>query len=244
MLCTGTSGGDASLPGFANMVQGELAAPPMTTSSHSGVCAAGLAALAHAAMALEARRASARAGGDQRGAVAPVQALALRQPRLRHRLRRALPALDAVRRAPARGCSRRRRAAPVSPEAARRAPALVQRRLSGVHAGRARRRFAAVVPRLRIVRRRRGRRRLRAPSEHPPAAEPLRSGHPRVRPRSSSPAGSIPARSTTFSATTRRQRFAPVVRRSAGQGGPLDPATSAGTATSRRAATPARRRSS
>jgi 3-oxoacyl-[acyl-carrier-protein] synthase-3 len=58
MLCTGTSGGDASLPGFANMVQGELAAPPMTTSSHSGVCAAGLAALTHAAMALEARRAS------------------------------------------------------------------------------------------------------------------------------------------------------------------------------------------
>ncbi len=58
MLCTGTSGGDASLPGFANMVQGELAAPPMTTSSHSGVCAAGLAALSHAAMALEARRAS------------------------------------------------------------------------------------------------------------------------------------------------------------------------------------------
>ena len=58
MLCTGTSGGDAALPGFANMVQGELAAPPMTTSSHTGVCAAGLAALAHAAMALEARRAS------------------------------------------------------------------------------------------------------------------------------------------------------------------------------------------
>jgi 3-oxoacyl-[acyl-carrier-protein] synthase III len=58
MLCTGTSGGDAALPGFANMVQGELGAPPMTTSSHSGVCAAGLAALAHAAMALEGRRAS------------------------------------------------------------------------------------------------------------------------------------------------------------------------------------------
>ena len=33
MLCTGTSGGDATLPGFANMVQGELAAPPMATSS-------------------------------------------------------------------------------------------------------------------------------------------------------------------------------------------------------------------
>jgi 3-oxoacyl-[acyl-carrier-protein] synthase-3 len=58
MLCTGTSGGDAALPSFANLVQGELAAPPMTTSSHGGVCAAGLAALAHAAMALDAHRAS------------------------------------------------------------------------------------------------------------------------------------------------------------------------------------------
>jgi 3-oxoacyl-[acyl-carrier-protein] synthase-3 len=57
LLCTGTSGGDATLPGFANMVQGELRAPPMATSSHGGVCAAGLAALQHAAMALELRRA-------------------------------------------------------------------------------------------------------------------------------------------------------------------------------------------
>jgi 3-oxoacyl-[acyl-carrier-protein] synthase III len=58
MLCTGTSGGDATLPGFANMVQGELGAPPMITSSHAGVCAAGLAALQHAAMSLEAGRAT------------------------------------------------------------------------------------------------------------------------------------------------------------------------------------------
>jgi 3-oxoacyl-[acyl-carrier-protein] synthase-3 len=57
LLCTGTSGGDATLPGFANMVQGELAAPPLTTSSHSGVCAAGLAALQHGAMAVESGRA-------------------------------------------------------------------------------------------------------------------------------------------------------------------------------------------
>lgn len=57
LLCTGTSGGDATLPGFSNMVQGELAAPPMMTSSHSGVCAAGVAALQHAAMALEGGRA-------------------------------------------------------------------------------------------------------------------------------------------------------------------------------------------
>ena len=57
LLCTGTSGGDATLPGFANMVQGELAAPPLMTSSHSGVCAAGISALQHAAMALEGGRA-------------------------------------------------------------------------------------------------------------------------------------------------------------------------------------------
>jgi 3-oxoacyl-[acyl-carrier-protein] synthase-3 len=57
LLCTGTSGGDATLPGFANMLQGELGAPPMMTSSHSGVCAAGVAALQHAAMAIENRRA-------------------------------------------------------------------------------------------------------------------------------------------------------------------------------------------
>jgi 3-oxoacyl-[acyl-carrier-protein] synthase III len=57
LLCTGTSGGDATLPGFANMVQGELSAPPLATSSHSGVCAAGIAALQHAAMALESGRA-------------------------------------------------------------------------------------------------------------------------------------------------------------------------------------------
>lgn len=53
LLCTGTSGGDTTLPGFANMLQGELGAPPLLTSSHSGVCAAGLSALQHAAMAME-----------------------------------------------------------------------------------------------------------------------------------------------------------------------------------------------
>jgi 3-oxoacyl-[acyl-carrier-protein] synthase III len=53
VLCTGSSGGDLAVPGFANMVQGELHAPPMLTSSHQGVCAAGMAALQHAASALE-----------------------------------------------------------------------------------------------------------------------------------------------------------------------------------------------
>jgi 3-oxoacyl-[acyl-carrier-protein] synthase III len=53
MLSTGSSGGDFAMPGFANMVQGELHAPPMTTSTHQGVCAAGMAALQHAASTLE-----------------------------------------------------------------------------------------------------------------------------------------------------------------------------------------------
>ena len=53
VLCTGTSGGDIGAPGFANMVQGELHAGPMHTSSHQGICAAGVAALQHAASAVE-----------------------------------------------------------------------------------------------------------------------------------------------------------------------------------------------
>ena len=53
ILCTGSSGGDLAMPGFANMVQGELHAPPMATSAHQGVCAAGMAAMQHAASALE-----------------------------------------------------------------------------------------------------------------------------------------------------------------------------------------------
>jgi 3-oxoacyl-[acyl-carrier-protein] synthase-3 len=53
VLCTGSSGGDLAMPGFANMVQGELHAPPMLTSTHQGVCAAGMAALQHAASTLE-----------------------------------------------------------------------------------------------------------------------------------------------------------------------------------------------
>jgi 3-oxoacyl-[acyl-carrier-protein] synthase-3 len=52
VLCTGSTGGDLAVPGFANMVQGELGAGPMLTSSHQGVCASGMAALQHAASAL------------------------------------------------------------------------------------------------------------------------------------------------------------------------------------------------
>jgi 3-oxoacyl-[acyl-carrier-protein] synthase-3 len=49
LLACGTSGGDAIMPGFANMVQGELGAPPMHTHTSVGVCAASLGALAFAA---------------------------------------------------------------------------------------------------------------------------------------------------------------------------------------------------
>lgn len=45
MLATATSGADVLMPGFANMLQGELHASPMETRSHHGICASGLAAL-------------------------------------------------------------------------------------------------------------------------------------------------------------------------------------------------------
>jgi 3-oxoacyl-[acyl-carrier-protein] synthase III len=53
VLACGTSGGDAIMPGFANMVQGELAAPPMNTHTSVGVCASSLGALAYAAAQLQ-----------------------------------------------------------------------------------------------------------------------------------------------------------------------------------------------
>src|SRR5256885_8827686 len=48
-LASGSSGGDALMPGFANMIQGEMAAPPMETLSVHGVCAARVGALQAAA---------------------------------------------------------------------------------------------------------------------------------------------------------------------------------------------------
>lgn len=52
-LSSGSSGGDALMPGFASMIQGEMAAPPMETLSVHGVCAASVGALQAAAMAVE-----------------------------------------------------------------------------------------------------------------------------------------------------------------------------------------------
>lgn len=53
MLASGSSGGDALMPGFANMIQGELAAPPMETTSIHGICAAGVAAIQTVAQGIE-----------------------------------------------------------------------------------------------------------------------------------------------------------------------------------------------
>jgi len=53
LLACGTSGGDALMPGFACMVQGELSAPPMQTFSSHGICASGVGAWESAAAAVE-----------------------------------------------------------------------------------------------------------------------------------------------------------------------------------------------
>jgi len=53
LLAVGACGGDALMPGFANMIHGELGAPPMETLSSQGICASGVLALKHAAQAVE-----------------------------------------------------------------------------------------------------------------------------------------------------------------------------------------------
>ena len=53
LLASGSSGGDALMPGFANMIQGELAAQPMETLSVHGICAAGVSAVQSAAQGIE-----------------------------------------------------------------------------------------------------------------------------------------------------------------------------------------------
>ncbi|MFT0548799.1 iron-containing redox enzyme family protein [Allopusillimonas ginsengisoli] len=60
MLASGSSGGDALMPGFANMIQGELAAPPLETVSVHGICAAGVGAIQAVAQGIE-------LGGHQAG---------------------------------------------------------------------------------------------------------------------------------------------------------------------------------
>ena len=53
LLTMGSTGSDALIPGFANMVQGELGAQPMETLSSLGVCAAGVTAINYAAQSIE-----------------------------------------------------------------------------------------------------------------------------------------------------------------------------------------------
>lgn len=53
LLACGSSGGDALMPGFASMVHGELAAPPMQVLTAHGICASGVAAWEGAASAVE-----------------------------------------------------------------------------------------------------------------------------------------------------------------------------------------------
>src|SRR3546814_6062945 len=53
LLASGSSGGDTLMPGFANMIQGELAAPPMELVSVHGICAAGVSAIQAAAQGIE-----------------------------------------------------------------------------------------------------------------------------------------------------------------------------------------------
>lgn len=53
LLTCGSSGGDALMPGFANMIQGELAAHPMETLSVHGICAAGVSAIQAAAQGIQ-----------------------------------------------------------------------------------------------------------------------------------------------------------------------------------------------
>src|SRR5690606_4602755 len=53
LLVSGSSGGDALMPGFANMIQGELAATPLEAVSIHGICGAGVSALQSAAQSIE-----------------------------------------------------------------------------------------------------------------------------------------------------------------------------------------------
>jgi len=53
LLASGSSGGDAIMPGLANMIQGQLAAQPLETLSVHGICVAGVGALQAVAQGIE-----------------------------------------------------------------------------------------------------------------------------------------------------------------------------------------------
>jgi len=53
LLASGSGGGDTLMPGFANMIQGELAAQPLETLSVHGICVAGVGAMQAVAQSIE-----------------------------------------------------------------------------------------------------------------------------------------------------------------------------------------------
>ena len=53
LIATGTVSGDVVVPGFSNMLQGELKAPPLETVSINGICSSGMTALKSAATTIE-----------------------------------------------------------------------------------------------------------------------------------------------------------------------------------------------
>ena len=196
LLACGTSGGDSIMPGFANMVQGELGAPPMATHTSVGVCAASLGALAFAAGQVQ--------QGDARRALAVGSDLPSRMfKRTRfaprgyeadfnaHFLRWMLSDGAAALVLAHRDELRRRHAAP-APEVG--APEVVFGRPPGVHAVGPEPRRHAQLSRLREFQRRRGRRRAGAAPGHPPAAQPVRHRDPRVRGAGAAGAGRSEAR--------------------------------------------------
>jgi 3-oxoacyl-[acyl-carrier-protein] synthase-3 len=53
LIATGTVSGDVVVPGFSNMLQGELKAPPLETISINGICSSGMTAFKAAASSIE-----------------------------------------------------------------------------------------------------------------------------------------------------------------------------------------------
>jgi 3-oxoacyl-[acyl-carrier-protein] synthase-3 len=184
LLAVGSSGGDALMPGFANMIQGELAAPPMQTLSSQGVCVAGVSALEFAAqaVALGSHAHALAVGADMPSRMFKHTRFA--PAGYRTDFDAHFPALDAV--------GRRRRLSAGSHAAAdwgQRARAQTQvaaseelfGRLPGVHAAGPDARPQPLFPRLRLVQRGRSRRRAGAAAGHSPAAARVRRWHSRIR---------------------------------------------------------------
>ena len=195
------------MPGFANMVQASSAAPPMETSSHHGVCAAGVSAMKHAANGGRARARTARPWWRPASCRRACSSARASQPRgydtdfdahfLRWMLSDGAGAWLLADRA-----ARRRRVARSSSGSTPRSftgdyPVCMQVGLSA-------RQARQVLPRLPVARRGRARRRLRAAPGHPPAAATCSTSASTSTPAWCAPAGSTRGASTISCATTRR----------------------------------------